>query len=849
METNRNPGLPPLSRRHVRRPRLTRPLDQATAQTILFTAPAGYGKTALAAEWLETTPHVAWYRGTTGSADVAAISVGIADTVAHFMPGAGERLRHRVRMGDAPEKIVRSLAELLAEDLAEWPAGGWLVIDDYHLARPSKAADEFVDWLLMLAPIRLLVTTRQRPRWATARRLLQGEILEFAKEQLAMTKAEANEVLSSHPPASIRALVKKAEGWPVLVALQAASRSGPMPQSNVLTTLFRYFAEEIMQGESSAIQRLLAIASLPRTFDADFIRDLTKFKEPDAVLNYLSSKGLIEGGPHEYRLHPLLREFLSSRLRETLLNEDFVAVVNAAITHVHLKGRFEDALDIAFRTDQLDTASSIATEAAPTLLIAGRLETLSSWLVTLGPRVDESPSLALARADLLTRVGHFSEAIAVSEQVGMSAGHSEHVSRAWCLASRAHHLQSNPKRALETSALAKELARTADDVYEAHWRSLCAAKELALPTHDKFLSDFERVAGTSLDARLRVACGRISLGASQGTLTGLWDELMPFLTRMHAVSDPMVALGSLVAFIDLALARADYHSALTLSRQGVKLAQANRIDVALAPCVAGQAQASIGLRRPGLSSALVSELQRLATRQKDPYARLLYRNTAIRLGIMRGSATAEMVDAGCIALIPNARVHVASLVGLTALVRSTSDTPNRALKQSMQAVGIASTGETRAFRDLAHLIVATRREGFSSHARKRGETVLRSLRDAELLDPLVLAYRVYPPILTNFVSDDTAPFVRELLTASGDAAIARQVGINLVHSQTIADKLTPREKEVMNLLAQGFTNAEIADRLVISHSTAKVHVHNILKKSGVRTRVELAVSYRDSLRR
>ena len=326
METSNNPGLPPLFRRHVRRPRLTRPLDESTAQTILFTAPAGYGKTALAAEWLETTPHVAWYRGTRGSADVAAVSVGIADAVAHFMPGAGDRLRRRVRMGDAPEKIVRALAELLAEDLSEWPDGAWLVIDDYHLVRPSKAADEFVDWLLMLTPIRLLLTTRQRPRWATARRLLQGEIFEFTKDQLAMTKAEANQVLASRPPASVQALIEKAEGWPVLLGLARLVASDALPESDVVQVAFRYLAEEVFLGEPGDVRQFLMIASLPGSFDIRFARDVAGVPNPQAMLSDLAARGLLQGTPAEAGLHPLLREFLTARLRSEFSATEFDAL-------------------------------------------------------------------------------------------------------------------------------------------------------------------------------------------------------------------------------------------------------------------------------------------------------------------------------------------------------------------------------------------------------------------------------------------------------------------------------------------------------------------------------------------
>jgi len=53
--------------------------------------------------------------------------------------------------------------------------------------------------------------------------------------------------------------------------------------------------------------------------------------------------------------------------------------------------------------------------------------------------------------------------------------------------------------------------------------------------------------------------------------------------------------------------------------------------------------------------------------------------------------------------------------------------------------------------------------------------------------------------------------------------------------------LTPREKEVLDLLVQGFSNTEIADRIIVSPSTAKAHVCNILNKLSVTDRVQAAV--------
>ena len=55
------------------------------------------------------------------------------------------------------------------------------------------------------------------------------------------------------------------------------------------------------------------------------------------------------------------------------------------------------------------------------------------------------------------------------------------------------------------------------------------------------------------------------------------------------------------------------------------------------------------------------------------------------------------------------------------------------------------------------------------------------------------------------------------------------------------DSLTPREKEILVLMSHGMSNAEIADHLVVSATTVKTHVGNVLAKLDVRDRVQAVV--------
>ena len=106
-------------------------------------------------------------------------------------------------------------------------------------------------------------------------------------------------------------------------------------------------------------------------------------------------------------------------------------------------------------------------------------------------------------------------------------------------------------------------------------------------------------------------------------------------------------------------------------------------------------------------------------------------------------------------------------------------------------------------------------------------------------DPVVCALRFCEP-LANLFAQQTAlqPLLEELYANSNDLGLARRAGFRTRSTLAPDQVLTPRELEVLELIARGMRNREIASALFISQSTAKVHVRHVLEKLGVRTRAQ-----------
>jgi LuxR family maltose regulon positive regulatory protein len=834
----------PVGRRHIiERPRLTRLLDETSARVIMLVAPAGYGKTTLARQWLATRPH-AWYQANPGSSDVAALALSLATAANGMSNHQGRRLRDWLGASREPERDAQVVAKFLSEHFDGWPEDGVLVIDDYQWLY-SAASEDLVASLLGTLGVRLLITSRRRPTWATPRRLLYGEISEVGQSLLAMSYEEAVEVLPVGNDGAVGALVALADGWPAVIGLAAfTDLSALLAEDALPAELHDYVAEELYASVDSEARFGLCELSLLPTIDARLAEELLgKDRASTTIGAGIRAGFLAPGDGDRHELHPLLRGFLVQKFERLDFSMQENAVSSAFQILLRLSA-WQEAFELVARFRRSDLIEPLVTSALDDLVQQGRVETLRNWIQIADSHEVASPVFDLLKAECAFREGLHERARTLAHRAGEALDPASPLaSKAFYRAGQTAHLTDAPQEAIQSFRLARELARTSFDARNALWGAFIANVELEQPEAHVLLEDFEAAGTGSVDDVVRIHNGKLYLATRFGPLEHAIAHARPTTSLVPDAQDPIVRISFWHIYAASLRLAAHYNEAQNGVAEGLKQSRAFALDFAEPHMLVTKTAALIGVRGFTQAAAILDRVQRLSERQSDEYLMMNTRALRCRLLLMEGSPEAALSATSGSLLRVSSRGQNSEFLASRALAFARIGELGRAEELLKQAGELSRELEAVSLCRWAHALLELQRG--SADVETTTIDAFEQTLSAGTFDPFVFAYRLEPRVLSLVAARSSSQeILSELLTRANDRSLAREAGLSLLpvrHETTPAETLTVREQDVYELIRDGRSNKQIAQALFVSEVTVKVHVRNILRKLGVRTRTEAAV--------
>lgn len=861
-------NVPVLPQKLVARRRLT---SQLNTPLILIYAPSGFGKSTLLNTWKQTCGFpVAWLSIDENDNQPPRFWYSVAKAMQIANPALGLEFTNDLRISSLrhPSEIVSQLTNSILQAAPPDQRLG-LVLDDFHHIHNPEIYAGLQAWLGCFPPgLQLMISGHIKPPLAIGDLRARSMVVEIDANDLRFTLEEGiNYLLQYHhdPPlayADMEKLVKHTEGWAAGLTLAALALGKQGDPRHFIDTfsgahiyLREYFMETVLQHSTPEVQTFLLKTGILKHLTGSLCDALTGRTDGEEMLSRLWREGMFVvrlEEPGWYRYHDLFAEMLFSQL-QSRFPEEISLLHRRAAQWYYEKYAPAEAIFHLLATEAWEEAASLMEEMALRELEQyGEDSRLLRWL-------QELPANVVQQHKTLLFV-YLRLAVLALPRKKME----DFFSRIEANISRKRASQRTPDEQ-EVYAEIQQIRHTwaQGDMFtpppttrrehDVRWQVLNGLRLLRVPDSqdaeglDEQLSHLYKIAQAqrNLFVLLMVGGSRARRAFNKGHLKRgeevAQQVLQQAITQRGKLPEPASIALAVLAHVhyernelDLAqqyLQRAeevDPNPASTnilvqiaMQRAAIQAAQGRGQEA----CATLQAVRELHMRRPSRlwrDQDLIAHEAIISARDGDL-------TTAEQLLLTHGS------DTGTCALTDLAYAEVAR-------VRQQYDVAEALLRQLIAENPDGLQNEpilgVRVMLALAlfgqHKINQTRQVMADAIRQAAPERFIRPFLDHGASSVPLLTLVLHTENLTA----EAKEFIKKILRATGHDREALGALPGDYVDLSAASSVTPREQEILRLLASGLSNGEIARELSISESTVKTHLGNIYAKLDVNSRVQ-----------